>query len=294
MTTRPGQFALDTLRYERAKHFAHFVKVIPKNLPTLLLTDHDRKITFEGEVYTPISFGSMSAERREAAFRSGNQEVRGIIDGTAITVPDLDANRYRGAEVRQVVADWRRPWLVYARHRKWIRSVVRDGSTFIGTMEGRSQALQRPTGGRFGGVFSPTCTYRLGDAATCKKDISADLRTATVGVVVDDRRTAQFTVGTWAGTFIDDYYRDGSIEWTTGDNAGHVSAIVGYEHATRQCELLFPTPKPIQVGDVGIAKPGCDGLLTTCRDKFANQLNFGGDPFAPSASQIIEPVEEPQ
>lgn len=283
--------ALDVMRYNRTKHMAHAIKVIPVNLGTLLLTDHDRKVTFEGEVYTPISFGRMSAERREAAFRSGNQEVRGIIDGTAITVPDLDANRYRGAEVRQVVFDWRRPWIVYARHRKWVRSIVRDGSTFIGTLEGRTQALQRPAGGRFGGTFSTTCTYELA-SSFCKKNISADIKTVTVGTVVDDRRTAQFTTASWTGIYIDDYYRDGSVKWTTGNNAGHVSAIYGYTHSTRECDFLMPTPKPIQVGDVGVASPGCDGLLTTCRDKFANQLNFGGDPFAPSASQIIEPVEE--
>jgi uncharacterized phage protein (TIGR02218 family) len=209
-----------------------------------------------------------------------------------ITIPDLDANRYRGAEVRQVVVDWMRPWIVYARHRKWIRSIVRDGSTFIGTMEARTQGLQHAQAGRFGGTFSTTCTYELGDADSCKKDISADLKTATVSVVVDDRRTCQFTTASWPGTYADDYYRDGSIEWTTGDNAGHVSAIYGYTHATRQCDLLLPTPKAIQVGDVGIAKPGCNGLLTTCRDKYSNQLNFGGDPFAPSASTIIEPIAE--
>ena len=291
MTTRPGRLALDLLRLTRTKNLCHAIKVTPANIAPLLLTDHDRKLTFEGEVYTPISFGSMSAERREAAFRSGNQEVRGVIDGTAITVPDLDANRYRGAEVKQVVLDWRYPWVVYARHRKWIRSIVRDGSTFIGTLEGRTQAMQRPNGGRFGGTFSATCPYQLGDTATCKKDTSFLHRSVTVQTVVDDRRTAQFDPVHWAGFFIDDYFRDGSLVWTAGANTGVVSPIVGYTHATRECSLLIPTPKPIEVGDTATAKPGCDGLITTCRDKFSNQLNFGGDPYAPSASQIIEPVE---
>lgn len=290
MTTRPDLQALHLLRHHRVQHCCHMVKVTPRSIAPLYLTDHDRAIDFDGATYTPVSFGQMSAERREAAFRSGNQEIRGSIDGTTITIPDLDAHRYRGAEVLQVLVNWKMPWIVYARHRKWIRNIVRDGSTFIGTLEGRTQALERPTGGRFGGTFSQTCTYELGDSLTCKKDISADVRTVTVETVVDDRRTCQFTVASWTGTFLDDYYRGGSIEWTTGDNAGNVSAIHGYVHATRQTDFLFPTLKPIQAGDIGIAKPGCDGLLSTCRDKYANQLNFGGDPFAPSSTSLIQPV----
>ena len=292
MTTRQGQASTEWMRWTRGKHLAHAVRIARQDGVELLGTDHDRKITFEGRTYTPINFAAFSAERREGAFRSGNQEARGWIDGTVITVPDLDANRYRGAEVFQVTLDWVFPWLVYERHRKFIRSVVRDGSSWVGTLEGRTQVLQRPAGGRFGGTFSTTCTYELGDPNTCKKDISADLRTVTVQTVVDPRRVAQFTTASWTGTFVDDYYRDGSLVWQTGDNAGVVSAIVGYTHATRRCDLLLPTPRPIKVGDVAIAKPGCDGLLTTCKTKFANQLNHGGDPFAPAAQQLIEPIRE--
>ena len=79
------------MRFTRGKRICHAVKVIPQTLPPLLLTDHDRSITIEGEIYSPISFGTMSADRREAAFRSGNQEIRGAIDGLTITLPQRDA-----------------------------------------------------------------------------------------------------------------------------------------------------------------------------------------------------------
>lgn len=293
MTTRPGAMATDMARYLRTKHLAKAIQVIPETVDPLYLTTHDRKVTVEGDTYTPIAMGSMSAGRAEAAFRSGNQEVRGIIDGDSITIDDMDANRYRGAEVVQIDFDWRCPWIIYGRHRRWIRSLVWDGSTFIGTLESRSQQLQRPAGGRFGGTFSSTCPYTLGAAGTCKKNISSDTVTGvTVDTVADNRRRVTFTAGSWSGSYDDDYYRDGSIQWTSGDNAGLVSPIVGFVDSTKEVSLLIPTVKPIQVGDVGTAQPGCDGLLGTCADKFSNSLNFGGDPFAPSASQIIEPVED--
>lgn len=293
MTTRPGNAALEALRWERSKRVAHCLRIIRQDGVELLLTDHDRKLTFEERVYTPINFGSMSADRREAAMRSGNQEATGWIDGSIITVDDMDANRYRGAEVQQVVVDWARPWLVYARHRRWIRNIVRTGASFVATLEGRTQVLTRPAAGRFGGTFTTTCPYEFGDPDTCKATVTGIKTAATVATVIDNRRIVEFDSGaSWAGTYADDYYKDGSILWLTGANAGTVSPIVSYLHASRRCEFLFPTPKPIEVGDTARATPGCDGLFSTCKSKWSNQLNFGGDPFAPSAQAIIEPVDE--
>jgi uncharacterized phage protein (TIGR02218 family) len=368
MTSRPGRVALDSMRLDRGKRICHAVKVIPQTLPPLLFTDHDRTLTVDGETYSPTSFGTLSADRREAAFRSGNQEIRGTIDGVTITLPQFDAHRYRGAEVQIAVIDWQMPWVVFSRHRKWIRSVVRDGSSFIGTMEGRTQSLQRPSGGRFGGTFATTCPYELGDAATCKKDISADSHYVYINNIVDSRRTFRAWTATMPSTS-DNYYRDGSIEWVYGPStpgaawtglttstltdstqswttdehagryiliidasgllfdhalvlsntatvvtfetiasasatagiyafadksiiAGSVSPIVGFTNSTREIDLLIPTPVDIPLGTWGIVRPGCDGLLSTCRTKFSNQLNHGGDPFAPSSTQIIEPVED--
>jgi uncharacterized phage protein (TIGR02218 family) len=371
MTTRPGHAALDLLRYTRVKTLAHCIRIIRSGEADILVTDHDRRITFDGRTYSPTLFGDLSADRREGGLRSGNQEARGPIDGTTIVLPDLIANRYRGAEVEMAVIDWTRPWVVFARHRKWIRKVVWTGSQWVATIEGRTQQLSRPTAGRFGGTFSTFCPYTLGDTY-CRKDISDwtqwglfgtngtstsagydtltdsgaswtvnqwagfqlftyggatgsgqqieilsntattiklvrswDVQPGVVGyvigkgpevaTVIDDRREVEFDVPDfYFGPLIavDGAYRDGSIQWTTGDNIGTISNIVRYVGATRRCELLLPTPFPIQAGDRGVVTIGCDGLLSTCRDKFANVLNFGGDAYAPSAQAIIEPPEE--
>jgi uncharacterized phage protein (TIGR02218 family) len=377
MTTRPGRGALDLLRLTRGKRLCHLIRVVPQSIPTLLLTDHDRMVTFGGDTFSPISFGSMSADRREAAFRTGNQEVIGSINGEQITVPHLNAHQYVGAEVTITVVDWQFPWLVFAQHRKWIRSIRHDGSSFVGTLEGRSQSLQHPSGGRFGGSFTTYCPYELGDAATCKKDISTWEFLVRVDFQPENRRIFKLSTTllpnnnpSTGSAFVDDFFRDGSIEWlydpapaglpwtglttttltdssaswVTDEHAGKfiiildaglalahseivsntstvltfrenasasatagaytiaaassirgvVSPIVSYQHSDRQIEVLVPTPKNIALGTWAIIRPGCDGLLNTCRVKFANQLNFGGDPFAPNAVQVIEPVDDAQ
>ena len=376
MTTRPGIVGLDSLAYTRAKGLCHLLLITRPDGQRLAVTDHDRQVTFEGDVYRPIVLGELSADRREAALRTGSQEAKGVIDSISITASDIDAQNYVGAEVRQVIVDWVRPWIVLARHRRWIRQMLRTGASFTATLEGRAQQLQRPQGGRFGGVFTPKCPYRLG-GKYCKKDISAfrnmfatetgtsagQASSASIDTITDS--TKSWTVDQWASTSSqhyylqtapgtssigsgqfrkilsntattvslddpfdsqpnsaigyqigrgravvsviraryefttaginqqsDQFYRDGTIVWTSGNNIGRVFAIADYRANDYKLTLLTPTPFDIQVGDRGIIMVGCDGLLSTCRDKFANVLNFGGDPYAPSAQAIISPPEE--
>ena len=295
MTTRPGQMPEDLLRFHRGKHLAHCLRVVALDGSVLLFTDHDRKLTVERNTYLPIVLGSLSADRREGGLRSGDQDVRGIIDGSAITLPQLKQQKWRGATVYLMVVDWCRPAVVYSRHQRIITRIVYDGSNFVGTMESVTQSLRRPTGGRFGGHFSQTCQYELG-GDFCKASIgSTTISTAVVDAVPDEYMQVRFTTGSFAppvAAQVDDYYRDGSIIWTTGDNVGQVSPIVGFTYSNRQCDLLIPTLKAMQVGDQATVKPGCDGLYETCRDKFSNNANFGGSDLEPTASNIREPVIE--
>lgn len=379
MTTRPGNEALESLRYLHGKTIAHALLITRTDGVELAFTDHDRQLTFEGRLYRPIVMGALSADRREGALRSGDQDAAGIVDEISITTNDLDAQNFLGAEVRQVLLDWRKPDVVFARHRRWIRKITRTGASFTATLEGRAQQLQRPQAGRFGGFFTTKCQYRLG-GPFCRKDISDGIRihagetgtgsaTATstdIDSVTDT--TQSWTVNQYAptasqnwyvlltgggggsgqmrkilsntstrltvdvpwdvtnglallspyrigrgfdvqsvtrtryeflhnmspgtGVAVDQYYKDGSVLFTSGANIGRVFPIADYRGTDKRIVLLLPTPFDIQVGDRAIVQVGCDGLIGTCRDKFNNVLNFGGDPYAPSAQQLIEPPEE--
>jgi uncharacterized phage protein (TIGR02218 family) len=288
--------AEDLLRYNRGKQLAHCLRVVALDDSVLLFTDHDRKVMVEQNTYLPIVLGSLSADRREGALRSGDQDVRGIIDGQTITLPQLKQQKWRGASVFLMVVDWCRPAIIYSRHRRVITRIVFDGSNFVGTMESVTQSLGRPTGGRFGGHFSQECQYELG-GVYCKADISSTTITtpAIVATVPDSLMTVRFTTSSFAppaAAQVDDYYRDGSIVWETGNNVGQVSAIIGFDYSTRECRLLNPTLQPMLVGDQATVKPGCDGLFDTCKIKFDNVTNFGGSDLEPTASNIRRPVIE--
>ncbi len=292
MTTRPGKMAEDMLRYHRTKHLAQCVSLTAKDGAVIRITDHDRDITLDNQTFTSVTLGSMSADRREAALRAGDQEVRGIIDGSTITLTRLEGLQYEGAKVVVQIVDWARPYIVYSKFVRRAAGINWDGTAFVGRLEGMSQQLQKPVGGQFGGTFTTTCQYELG-GPFCTKDLSTfTVSAGAVGTVVDAHTKLRFTTASFNPTAggQDDFYRDGSIKWLTGNNVGHVSAIVGFTWSTRECELLIPTPRDIQVGDTAVVKPGCDGVFSTCRTKYSNQANFGGDNLQPTASDLRRPV----
>ena len=289
MTLRVDSAILQSMRLLRGKTLASLFRIGRRDGVVVRFTDHDRPLELDGETYEPINLGSVSAERREAGLRSGNQEATGIIDGVAVTLPDLRADRYRGALVSQRIVDWRMPWAVHYAAVKTIRQMKFDGSRYVATLEGLAARLSRPVGGRFGGTFATTCPYTLGDPLTCRAEIGGDTITnVRVGAVVDDRMKVKFEEMDGPNVETDDYYRDGEIEWTLGNNAGHVSPIVEYIGVDRETTFLFPTPFPIEVNDEGTVRPGCDGLKSTCIAKFDNVENFGGDPYAPGAGKVLE------
>jgi uncharacterized phage protein (TIGR02218 family) len=91
-----------------------------------------------------------------------------------------------------------------------------------------------------------------------------------------------------AGSYTDNFFRDGEIEWMTGNNVGAVSPIIEYDSATRTVRLLLPTPFDIQSGDRGIVRPGCDGLIGTCISKFRQAAAREGTVAALSTTTVVQ------
>lgn len=300
MTSPQSPASLQMLRKHRVRHLATCIRITRSDGYVLQFTDHDRQIEITGQgIFEPANIIEADAERRDGALRVSQQRVRGIVDGNVIVVPDLLGNLYRGAQVRMWTVDWVRPWLIHYKARKIVRQITYDGSQWLALLEGTMAKLDRPVGGRFGGLHNVTCAYNLGDAATCKKDISGDVITgATVSAVSADGLTVTFSQASWSASgaqAVDQYYRDGELQWQTGDNAGVISPILRYQYddgsGGRVCELLIGTAYAVQVGDTAIARPGCDGLLSTCESKFNNSANFGGSPYEPGANTIAENPE---
>ena len=55
----------------------------------------------------------------------------------------------------------------------------------------------------------------------------------------------------------------------------------------RRSTLLEAPVRPIAAGDDFVVRAGCDKRLETCRDRFANVVNFRGFPHIPGQDTVI-------
>jgi uncharacterized phage protein (TIGR02218 family) len=77
------------------------------------------------------------------------------------------------------------------------------------------------------------------------------------------------------------------LTWESGPNAGRSIEVKSWTQATGQLELFLPMGYAIQPGDLFRIHPGCDKRLDTCIDRFANLLNFRGEPYVPGTDLLM-------
>ena len=108
---------------------------------------------------------------------------------------------------------------------------------------------------------SPEC--RGGGASLADEKTGTADAGSTATVLKDSDRTE-----------VDDYWKDGQLEMTSGENSGEVRQILS--STSGEITLLFAFPHAIAKGDTYKIRRGCDKSIKSCRDKFHNEINFGG------------------
>ena len=85
----------------------------------------------------------------------------------------------------------------------------------------------------------------------------------------------------------DGWFEHSVAVFETGLNAGVARDVLAWTQSSRTLALFLPLPFPAAAGDVARIQPGCDKRLATCRDRFANRLNFRGEPHIPGDKGIV-------
>lgn len=111
-------------------------------------------------------------------------------------------------------------------------------------------------------LYGPACRADPGDF------VVPGVVTAVGPATVSADEWAAFPTGHFEGGFIE-WAEDGGIERRF---------IVAHNGDTLTLDRRAPG---LEVGALAPAYPGCDHTLATCRDKFGNDLNYGGQPFIP-------------
>lgn len=243
-------------------------------------TDAETDLILGGQTYLATPSLSRTAVAVSLGLSPGNLEVNGALDAVNVSEQDLMAGRYDGARVEVFMVDTLDP---------------DDGAIpivvgFLGEVEtnrngfrAELQSLAAVLSQSEGEVTTPECRVRLG-SARCKVNLASFTVTGTVASV-----TSNALFATSVTAFATDWFRFGVLTWTGGNNAGSRMEIAGYTTGTGDVRLALPMTRTVQVGDTFSMHAGCDKTLATCAGKFANVVNFQGEPHVPGLDRALNP-----
>ncbi len=143
------------------------------------------------------------------------------------------------------------------------------------------RGLQAPLQQTIGQVVSITCRARLGDAL-CRVNLAPLTFSGTVSTVANRR---EFTSTSLSQA--EHFFTEGRLTFTSGPCQGFSHKVKYSSGANVQLQL--PTPSDFAVGDTFTIVAGCRKRFTEdCTNRFANALNFQGEPHIPGVDGITQ------
>lgn len=253
-------------------------RVTRRDGTVLGFTEHDEDLVFAGTRFLAASGFSATQAEAEAGLAAPTGEVAGGFSHHAISEADLAAGRYDGAEVEVFIVNWQAPDQHLMLKVQEIGEVTREAGRFSAELRGIAHRLGRD-GGR---VYNRRCDAALGDAR-CRVDLTLPGRHGSghVAAVFDSGRIRVTGLEAWP----DDAFRFGRLRLTSGEAAGLTAEVEANRAADGASDLQFWLPLAAlpAPGDGFTITIGCDKRFATCRDRFANTLNFRGFPHVPGS-----------
>lgn len=238
-------------------------------------TDHDRELVVDGLTYVASTGFLPSAIKTASDLSVDNLDVDGFLDDAALRAEDLIAGLFDGARIEVFVVNW----ADLGQGRLLLRNgflgeIKRADQRFSAEIRGLSNRLQQTAGK----LYSRLCRVDLG-SSEC--GVALGPRTDTYAVTqVIDADTVRIVTARATG-----FFTFGKATFTTGANAGAVNEVLLHDGQT--IRLFVPMPRPIVVGDQIVLVAGCDKTPETCNAKFANILNFRGEPHIPGNDKVF-------
>lgn len=238
-------------------------------------TDHDRELVVDGLTYVASTGFLPSAIKTASDLSVDNLDVDGFLDDAALRAEDLIAGLFDGARIEVFIVNWADLGQGRLLLRKgFLGEIKRADQRFSAEIRGLSNRLQQTAGK----LYSRLCRVDLG-STEC--GVALGPRTDTYAVTqVIAADTVRIVTARATG-----FFTFGKATFTTGANAGAVNEVL--LHDGQSIRLFVPMPRPIVVGDQIVLVAGCDKTPETCNAKFANILNFRGEPHIPGNDKVF-------
>ena len=238
------------------------------------LTSHDRDMVVAGFPYRAAPGLVPSAFSRGIGLEVESMDLQGALSSDAISEEDMRAGRWDGAMLWLHLTQWEMPgelWLELMRGT--LGSVEQKGDAFSVELRGPNAVLGQPVIPE----TSPGCRARLGDNA-CRVDLAG--RQYVVRVAAMEEEVVRVEGG---GLSAGDY-AFGTLRWMEGRNCGLTQSILAND--TSSVTLADIPIFAVEVGTRALLTQGCDKRLESCRARFANAVNFRGEPYLPGSDLL--------
>ena len=245
-------------------------------------TDHDVTLTFDGIDFEPESGLTASEVRSGSDLSVDAQDAEGVLTSDRITETDILDGRWDNAEVEVWRVNWADTSQRVLMRRGAIGQIRRGRLAFVAEVRSLAHVL----GQTVGRTFQATCDAALGDAR-----YGVDLEDPAfkgTGSILDLLRDRTFTAS-GLGDFTSGWFTFGTVEWTTGTNAGRLAEIIAHD-VTDGIAVLTLLEAPVRFiaeGDAFTIPAGCDKRIASCGAKFANIANFRGFPHIPGQDAVL-------
>ncbi len=240
-------------------------------------TDHDRDVVLDGVTCAASTGFRGGAFEKHIDAGADSARIEGALSAAAIATADLARGLWDGARVDMYRLDWNDPAQRVHVFAGRLGAVRQGPSALLAELRGLDAALDAT----FGRVYSRFCDADVGDAR-CGADLAAPAyRGAGVVAAVLNAHTFR---ADGLGAFADGWFRRGRIVWADGGGGEIGAHRVAGETVT--IELAAPSPA-IAAGAAFVLTAGCDKRAATCREKFANILNFRGFPHMPGNDALL-------
>ena len=257
-------------------------KLVTPGSETMGFTDHDRDLVFDGVTYEAQSGFAASEIQSALGLSVDNLEATGALTSDRLSEARLAAGDFDNAAVEVWLVNWQDVAQRLLLRKGNLGEVMRGTAGFTAELRGLAHVLNQ-TRGR---IYQFGCDAVLGDAR-CNVNLGAAAFSATATVISGEEDRRLLVNGLVA--FTEGWFARGTAIFSSGANAGRQAEVKFHRigPAGILIELWQPMPFPVVPGVTLLVRAGCDKQFATCRDKFANAVNFRGFPHIPGDDFVL-------
>jgi len=252
------------------------LRIVPITGSPIYLTDHPRDLVMGGHTYLSTAGYEFSGYSATAGFSPASIDVEGIAGAAGVTRAAVGSGLFDGARCFVFATSWAAP--------------VEDQEPVVAGIFGSATLLDHrfQIGGvslvdvlnqSVGKTYGAQCPKAFGGTEYAGCGVSLAPNTST-GTLTSVSSASVFTDSARAEAA--DYFGAGTIQFTTGPNAG-LKALEIKSFAAGVITTFEPFYYLPVAGNAYTMIRGCRKRLSDCQ-AYSNILNFGGFPYIPTGS----------